>query len=51
MVVFVLLASSDGQKARPTLVFKGKGKSKEDNELAFRTDILVIHSSNGLMQT
>ena len=51
MVTCVLLASSDGQKAKPTVVFKGKGKSKEDKELASRTDILFLHSSNGWMQT
>ena len=44
MVTCVLLASSDGQKAKPIVVFKGKGKSKEDKELALRTDILVLHS-------
>ena len=44
MVTCVLLASSDGQKAKPTVVFMGKGKSKEDKELALRTDILVLHS-------
>ena len=41
MVTCMLLAASDGGKARPTVVFKGKGKTKEDKELTARQDVLV----------
>ena len=51
MVTCMLLAASNGRKARPTVVFKGKGKSKEDKVLAIRTDALILYSSNAWMQT
>lgn len=51
MVTCMLLAASDGGKARPTVVFKGKGKTKEDKELTARQDVLVMFSSNAWMQT
>ena len=44
MVTCMLLAASNGRKARPTVVFKGKGKSKQDKVLVTRTDVqLGLH--------
>ena len=51
MVTVMLLGCSDGSKARPTIVFKGKGCTKEDKTLKEREDVLVLYSSNGWMQT
>ena len=46
MVTVMLLGCSDGTKARPTIVFKGKGCTKEDKTLKEREDVLVLFSSN-----
>ena len=46
----MLLGCSDGTKARPTIVFKGKGCTKEDKTLKEREDVLVLYSSNDWMQ-
>ena len=37
----------DGTKLKPMIVFKGKGCTKEDEELLKRNDILVTYSDNG----
>ena len=50
MVTVMLLGCSDGSKARPTIVNKGKGYSKEDKVLKEREDILILFSSNRLMK-
>ena len=50
MVTVILLGASDGRKGKPTVVFKGKGKSKEDKVLVERQDVVVLFSSNAWMQ-
>ena len=43
----ILAATSDGRKKKPFVIFKGKGKSKDVQELKQRRDIMVGLSSNG----
>ena len=49
MVTVMLLWCSDGTKARPTIVFKGKGCTKEDKTLKEREDVLVLYSVKQLL--
>ena len=46
-----LAYASDGSKLVPTIVFKGKGLTKEDKDLCKRKDINVCYSSNGWFNT
>ena len=50
MVTCMLLVVSNGREAKLTVVFKGKGKTKED-KLSTREDVLVLYSSNGSNHT
>ena len=51
MDTVMLLGCSDGSKERPTIVFQGKGCTKEDKTLKEREYVLVLYSSIGWMQT
>jgi hypothetical protein len=46
-VTVALTGAADGSKRLPYIVFKGKGKTKEDKELQARRDIVVAYSDNG----
>lgn len=46
-VTVALSAAANGDKKKPFIVFKGKGKTPEDRELKARRDIIVTYSDNG----
>ena len=51
MVTVIPVTSSDGDKKPITIIFKGKGKGKEDKNLVNRDDCTVLFSDNGWLQT
>ena len=51
MVTVIPIASSDGEKKPIFIIFKGKGKTKEDKDLITRKDCIVMYSDNGWAQT
>ena len=51
MVTVIPVASSDGDKKPITIIFKGKGKAKEDKNLVNRDDCTVLFSDNGWLNT
>ena len=51
MPSLVLSINCDGTIDKPAIIFKGKGCSKEDKELLKRTDILVMFSDSGWINT
>ena len=51
MQTLVLSINCDGTIDKPAIIFKGKGCSKEDKELLKRTDILVMFSDSGWINT
>ena len=50
MVTCLPVASSDGTKKPITIIFKGKGKVKEDKDSLSQKDLIVLFSNNGLIQ-
>ena len=50
MVTCIPVASNDGDKKPITIIFRGKGKAKEDKEVLARTDCIVLFSDNGWLQ-
>ena len=50
MVTCLPVASIDGTKKPITIIFKGKGKAKEDKDVLARTDCHVLFSDNGWLQ-
>ena len=50
IVTCLPLASSDGIKKPITIIFRGKGKAKEDKLVLTRTDCCVLFSDNGWLQ-
>ena len=50
MVTCLPVASSDGTKKPITIIFKGKGKAKEDKDIISRNDCIVLFSDNGWVQ-
>ena len=51
MVTVIPVASSDGEKKPISIIFKGKGKTKEDKDLITRKDCVMMYSDNGWAQT
>ena len=51
MVTVIPVASSDGEKKPISIIFKGKGKTKEDKDLITRKDCIVMFSNNSWAQT
>ena len=47
MVTVIPVVSSDGEKKLISIIFNGKGKTKEDKDLMTRKDCIVIYSDNG----
>ena len=45
----MLAARGNGRKFRPLVIFKGKGKSKDDQTLKNRMDVKVAFNSSGWM--
>ena len=50
MVTVIPVTSSDRVKNPITIIFKGKGKGKEDKELVQQSDAIILFSDNGWMQ-
>ena len=50
MVICLPIASSGGTKIPITIIFKGKGKAKEDKDIMSRTDCIVLFLDNGWVQ-
>ena len=46
MVTVIPVASSEGEKKPITIIFKGKGKTSEDKQLAKREDCVFLYSDN-----
>ena len=50
LITYLPVASIDRTKKPISIIFKGKGKAKEDKEILARTDCYVFFSENGWLQ-